>query len=322
MSLLTLRIGSRPSTLAMTQARIVEQSIRAVLPDVVIEIKPIRTSGDRMTAASLADIGGKGLFIKELESALADRRIDLAVHSMKDLPARLSSRFRIAATPPRQDPRDVMIPRDIMSASDGGGLDALAPGARLGTSSPRRRFQALSARPDLEIIPMRGNVDTRLAKLAAGPCDAIILAMAGLVRLGRAAESNLTMLDERKFVPAGGQGALALETIADLPLCGSPELENALRAINDPRCECETAAEREFLAVIGASCVTPIGVKATLEGKRLTVRALLFAQNGERSLADELEVVLEKSALGAVAAGAALGHRMLERGAAELIGNG
>src|SRR5271170_5397385 len=212
-----LRIGSRPSRLALAQAELVRLKLAALAPSVTIEIVPIRTSGDRMATAALAEVGGKGLFIKELEQALRDSRIDLAVHSMKDLPAQLASGFRIAAVPERADPRDALL------SCAGGSIATLPRGARLGTSSSRRRFEALRLRPDLQIVALRGNVDTRLARLAAGDFDAIIVAMAGLMRLergGRDAASGgvaAAPLDEREFVPCGGQGALCIEALMGKP---------------------------------------------------------------------------------------------------------
>src|SRR5512146_2203898 len=175
----TLRIGSRPSPLALAQAGLLRRQLAQLIPAAPIEIVPIRTSGDRMATAALAQVGGKGLFIKEREQALAEGRIDLAVHSMKDLPAQLASGFRIAAVPERADPRDALLARPA------GTLATLPRGARLGTSSARRRFEALRLRPDLAVVALRGNVDTRQRRLAAGEFDAIILAMAGLTRLER-----------------------------------------------------------------------------------------------------------------------------------------
>src|SRR5580692_2674578 len=174
-----IRIGSRPSKLALAQAAIVRERLTQQISGVEIEIVEIRTSGDKMTSASLADVGGKGLFIKELEQALANRTIDAAVHSMKDLPAVLPSQFRVAAVPGRENTSDILVTRD------GSTLSALPVGARLGTSSSRRRFQALRKNRGLEILPLRGNVDTRLARMADGSFDAIIVAMAGVKRLGR-----------------------------------------------------------------------------------------------------------------------------------------
>src|SRR5579864_6556095 len=223
-----LRIGSRPSPLALAQAELVRRKLAALVPSVSIEIVPIRTSGDRMATAALAQVGGKGLFIKELEQALAEGRIDLAVHSMKDLPAQLTSGFRIATVPERADPRDALL------APAAASIAALPRGARLGTSSIRRRFEALRLRPDLDVVALRGNVDTRLARLAAGDFDAIILAMAGLARLERgerdaaAGGVALSPLDVCDFVPCGGQGALCIEALASRPVAGSPALEAAL----------------------------------------------------------------------------------------------
>ena len=314
-----LRIGSRPSALALAQARLIKAGIEAALPGLVAEIVAVSTSGDKLTTASLAQVGGKGLFIRELEQALAAGKIDLAVHSMKDLPAILPSEFRIAAVPAREDARDALI------TGGGGGWNRLARGARLGTSSTRRRLEALRLRPDLEVIPQRGNVDTRLAKLAAGDFDAIILAMAGLRRLGKLGSIACTELDEREFVPSGGQGALAIEARATGPIGGADEIEAAVVAHNDPRTLAEVTAERAFLATIGASCVSPVGVKASVDGEALKIHALLFSVDGARNLADEISAAyrIENEGAGlasaAAAIGAALGRRMIERGARDLI---
>ena len=205
---LKLRIGSRPSRLALAQAELVRAQLAQAVPDLACEIVEIRTSGDKMTTAYLARVGGKGLFIRELEQALLDKQIDLAVHSLKDLPAVLAPEFQLAAIPKREDPRDVLV------TSDGGSFASLPKGARLGTSSLRRRFQALKANPGLDISPLRGNVDTRLQKVADGSLDAIVIAMAGLNRLGRASDVKFSPLDDRAFIPTGGQAALAVETLA------------------------------------------------------------------------------------------------------------
>jgi len=320
-----LRIGSRPSRLALAQAELVRHQLGALVPSMTIEIVPIRTSGDRMTTASLAQVGGKGLFIKELEKALGDSRIDLAVHSMKDLPAQLASSFRIAAVPERADPRDALLSRA------GGSIAALPRGARLGTSSARRRFEALRLRPDLQIAALRGNVDTRLTRLAAGDFDAIILAMAGLTRLGRgegdtaASGVALAALDERDFVPCGGQGALCIEALVGGPIGGSAELEAAVAALDDPRAHLEAVAERGFLAALGASCVSPVGVFARLDAVTLDLRALVFSVDGARHMIDEIsDRVVDDSASGtplerAAALGARLAERMLAGGAGALI---
>jgi hydroxymethylbilane synthase len=322
-----LRIGSRPSRLALAQAELVRRKLAVLVPSVSIEIVPIRTSGDRMATAALAQVGGKGLFVKELEQALVEGRIDLAVHSMKDLPAQLTSGFRIAAVPERADPRDALL------VHTGRSIAALPHGARLGTSSVRRRFEALRLRPDLEIVALRGNVDTRLARLAAGDFDAIILAMAGVLRLERGerdAESGVTLapLDTRDFVPCGGQGALCIEALASQPIAGSPELEVALAAIDDSRAHLEVAAERAFLAALGASCVSPVGVYATLEANTLAIRALVFSVDGARHLSNEISGNMTGGAAAgapgaplehAAALGARLAQRMLADGAGALV---
>ncbi|MGH7837272.1 MAG: hydroxymethylbilane synthase [Candidatus Binataceae bacterium] len=306
-----MRIGSRPSPLALAQGAIVKAQLEAVLPGLAAEVVPISTSGDRMTTAALAQIGGKGLFIRELEQALSAGTIDLAVHSMKDLPAILAPPYRIAAVPPRENPRDALLTRD------GTGWDALARGARLGTSSARRQFEALRLRPDLEVIPLRGNVDTRLRRLAAGDFDAIMLAVAGLKRLGRIDGLNFTELDDRDFVPSAGQGALAIETLAESRPHGSVEVEQAITRLNDPASAAEVTAERAFLARIGASCVSPVGVKGTLSRDRLALRALLFSLDGAESLEGEID---QPASDDPTALGEQLGAQMLARGARTLIG--
>src|SRR5271154_7454456 len=277
---LKIRIGSRPSKLALAQTSIVRDRLIAQIPTIKIEIVEIRTSGDRMKSASLADIGCKLLFIKELEQALSDRTIDAAVLSMKDLPAVLPQQFRVAAVLERENTADILVTRD------GSALAALPPGARLGTSSSRRRFQALRKNRAIEILPLRGNVDTRLARIADGTFDAIIVAMAGVKRLGRVNDVKFVELDGRDFIPAGGQGALAIETLAD------SDAADLVSAINDPRAFYETAAERAFLATIGASCTTPVGVRATIMGDSLKLAAMLFSPDGARELSESMEETL------------------------------
>jgi hydroxymethylbilane synthase len=313
-----LRIGSRPSRLALVQAAIVRARLQALIADLAVEIVEIRTTGDKLKSASLARVGGKGLFIRELEQALRARSIDLAVHSMKDLPAALPAEFRLAAVPERQDTRDALVSRA------GAELGSMRAGSRIGTSSLRRRYQALRVNPRLAIEPLRGNIDTRLKRVAEGDLDAIIIAMAGLGRLGRLGELPVVALDERDFIPAGGQAALAVEALADGPAAGSNELERALEAINDPAAAYETAAERAFLAMIGASCATPVGVRAAAGDSTLSIRAILFAADGSRELADSLDAPVEfnLSAPVGAGAGAMLARRMLARGAGALIADG
>ena len=309
-----LRIGSRPSRLALAQTEIVRSRLAGMVPDLSAEVVEIRTSGDRMASASLAGVGGKGLFIRELEQALLEKRIDLAVHSMKDLPAILEPQFRIAAVSEREDPRDGLVTRD------GSPLASLPKGTRLGTSSLRRRFQVLRANPGLEIFPLRGNVDTRVRRVTEDGLDAIVIAMAGLRRLGLSSDVRFTPLDERDFIPAGGQAVLAIETLANI---SSPQLDRTLAVLNDPRARFETTAERAFLAAIGASCATPVGAKATVAKEAVSLRAILFSGDGSAEMSDEVEEPLDVDLAPSAAQslGARLGERMLARGADRLIAN-
>ncbi|MFZ2063575.1 MAG: hydroxymethylbilane synthase [Candidatus Binatus sp.] len=310
---LKIKIGSRPSKLALAQASIVRDRLTAQIPGIEIEVVEIRTSGDKMTSASLANVGGKGLFIKELEQALADRTIDAAVHSMKDLPALLPEQFRIAAVPGRENTSDILVTRD------GSTLSALPAGARLGTSSSRRRFQALRKNRGLEILPLRGNVDTRLAHVADASFEAIIVAMAGVKRLGRVKDVKFVELDAHDFIPAGGQGALAIETLADGK---RDELDRTLGAINDAHAFYETAAERAFLATIDASCTTPVGVKASIVGDTLALAAMLFSPDGARELSESMEISMAPDLAPSAAedSGKRFAEKMLARGAAAMIG--
>jgi hydroxymethylbilane synthase len=328
-----LRIGSRPSALALAQAALTRDAIADRLRGLAIQIVPISTSGDKMQMAPLALVGGKGLFTRELEQALSERRIDVAVHSMKDLPAILPQQFRLAAVPQREAPYDVLLSRGP------GGWDSLPQGARLGTSSIRRRLEALRLRPDLEVPLLRGNVDTRLRRLRAGEFEAIILAAAGLRRLGIVSDDesigadrpgdkiSIVELDLCAFVPSGGQGALAVEALRDSPAGGSQEIEKALLDLTDLPTLAETTAERACLATIGASCASPIGVNGRLERETLALRALLFSVDGRRSLAAESADELPADASSrdqleqtATRLGERLGRLMLDRGAGELIG--
>src|SRR6185437_10123400 len=276
-----IRIGTRGSQLALWQANHIAAELRALGHEVAIEI--IRTTGDRLQntrdkspgAPSVHDpaTGGsadgwdgtkpkptlsKGIFIKEIEEALAAGEIDLAVHSLKDLPTELDPRLTLAAIPRRADPRDAFVCDEFWA------LHALPIGARIGTTSPRRRAQILALRPDITFIDLRGNVDTRLRKLAEGHCDALVLAAAGLDRLNRA-ESVHQRFDIDELCPAPGQGALALETrAATYAVFSSPERDNAIRAavaaLDHPATRFSVDAEREVLAALGGGCSVPIGV--------------------------------------------------------------
>lgn len=241
-----LRIGSRGSQLALWQANHIAALLRAEGHTVEIEI--IKTTGDRLQEVTFAQVGSKGMFTKEIEDALAEGRVDLAVHSLKDLPTELPEGFALAATPKRVDPRDVLVSAEHAS------LAALPQGARVGTSSQRRRAQLKAIRPDVEALEFRGNVDTRLRKLGDGQVDAILLAAAGLDRLGKT-EWVRERLEPKDFCPAAGQGSLGIETRE-----GDAQTMEALAFLNDPATRFAVTAERTALAALGGGCQVPIGI--------------------------------------------------------------
>ena len=297
-----LRLGTRGSVLAVSQAEWVARALRAQSPGLAIELVRIRTSGDRVQGRSLAEIGGKGLFVKEIEEALLAGTIDLAVHSMKDLPAALAAGLGIAAVPRREDARDVLI------AHGSGGLHGLPRGARLGTSSLRRRAFVRHARPDVEVLALRGNVDTRLAKWRAGEVDGLVLAAAGLRRLGaNVPEARIVPAEE--MVPAIGQGALAVEArLADRwwPLAA---------ALGDRDSSDEVSAERAFLRALGGDCTTPIAAHAAAAETALCMEAAIADPEGRRIVRDTRTA--ERSQ--AEALGASLAEELLARGGREIL---
>jgi hydroxymethylbilane synthase len=242
----TVRIGSRGSQLALWQAHHVAELLRGQGHDVEIEV--IKTTGDRMQEVAFAQVGSKGMFTLEIEEALADGRIDLAVHSLKDLPTELPAQFVLGATPKRVDPRDVFVSRDYASLQD------LPEGARVGTSSLRRRSLLRHLRPDVEFVEFRGNVDTRLRKLDEGQAEAIILAAAGLDRLEKT-EWIRERLEPEVICPAAGQGALGIEIRA-----GDARMTEVVAFLDDPATRFAVTAERAALAALGGGCQVPIGV--------------------------------------------------------------
>lgn len=259
----TLTIGTRASKLALVQTDIVRTSLLRLRPDLDIRVEHITTKGDVVQDRPLSEIGGNGLFITQIEEALRAGRIDLAAHSAKDLPSTLPPDMALPAFLPRADARDVLISRDNAV------LAQLPPGARVGTSSPRRACQLRSLRPDLTLLDIRGNVDTRLRKLDEGQYDAIVLAAAGLERLGLL-DRVTEWLDLQTFVPAVGQGALAIEVRAD----DSYMIELA-GGLNDPDTSTAVRAERAFLARLGGGCSLPVGAYATLVKGKLHITGLI-----------------------------------------------
>jgi hydroxymethylbilane synthase len=272
-----LRIGTRGSPLALVQARAVATRLAAALgvDDAKIEIKIIRTTGDLIQDRSLAEEGGKGLFTKEIEEALLDGRADLAVHSAKDMPTVLPAGLMLAACLKREDPRDVFV------SLKAGSLAELPNAATLGTTSPRRQAIAKRMRPDLRVVPMRGNVETRLRKLADGECDATILALAGLKRLGLEGHATKIM-QVREFLPAAGQGAIGIEVREN-----DTRTRDILARIDHADTSIALACERAFLAVLDGSCKTPIGAYAHMSGDTIHFRGLLAHPDGEPSCEHE-----------------------------------
>lgn len=261
-----IRLGTRGSRLALVQAQAVGRMLEAA--GAAVEIVVIKTSGDRL-ALPLAEVGGKGLFVKEIDEALIEGRIDAAVHSMKDMPAALPRGIAIAAVPPREDPRDAFISAKAAS------LGELPRGASVGTSSPRRRAQILKSRPDLNVIPMRGNVETRLKKLDAGEADALVLAAAGLKRLGLQ-ERISSLIPTEEMIPAAGQGALAIEAREE----DRSALDFIGRACGHGASMTAARAERALLEAVGGDCHTPLAAHAEVGPGGIRMIAFLASKDG------------------------------------------
>jgi hydroxymethylbilane synthase len=263
-----LRIGTRGSPMAMYQSGLVRDRLLAAHPGLALELVPIRTTGDRVQTRLLSEIGGKGLFTKEIEEALFRRDIDLAVHSLKDMETVLPAGLAIGCVLARDDPRDALV------TPGAAGLAGLPPGARIGTASLRRRAQLLRRRSDLRVVPIRGNVNTRLRKLEAGEADALVLALSGLQRLGMAGLAR-EILPVEEMLPAVGQGALAIECRAD-----DMAVRPLLLPLHDAATWACVAAERAMLAALDGSCRTPVAGLATIAGDRLTLDGLLLSPDG------------------------------------------
>lgn len=292
-------IGSRGSALAVWQA----EHVQARLTELghTVEIRRITTTGDRLLDKRLESVGGKGAFLKEIEEALLAREVDLAVHSLKDVPTALPGGLRLCGFLKRADPRDGLL------SAGGVRLDDLPKGARIGTTSLRRRAQLLALRPDFRIEDLRGNVDTRIRRLKAGDFDAILLAMAGLRRLGWEAEVT-EVLEPERLLPAPGQGAIALECRAE-----DTAVASAVMPIHHEETERRITAERAFLAALGGGCNVPLGAYAEGDNRVLTLRALVASVDGR--------TVLREEARGgdAVALGREVAERLMVRGAAALL---
>ncbi len=262
-------LGTRGSALALRQAELVTEALRAVEPGVEIEVSVVRTEGDKRQDVSLETMGGQGVFVKEIEQRLMDHEIDVAVHSLKDVPAETPAALTIGAVLPRADARDALVGRD------GKDLAGLPEGARIGSDSRRRALQIAALRPDVSFASIRGNVDTRLRKIEAGEYDAIALAAAGLERLGLLDKAT-QLFSMREVLPAAGQGTIAVECRRD-----DAEVIELLGRIDDAPTRAAAEAERGFMSTLGAGCSLPVAAHATVENGRVNLEALIADEGGK-----------------------------------------
>lgn len=298
-----LRIGTRGSALALWQAEWVKSQLLGGQQELIVELVVIKTTGDKILDVPLAMVGGKGLFVKEIEEALLDGRADLAVHSVKDMPAVLPEGLHLAAMPPREDPRDALI------SKNGAGLDKLPHGARVGTSSLRRAAQLLHLRPDLRIETLRGNVDTRLRKLESEGLDAIVLAAAGLKRM-ELSQVISEYLEPERILPAVGQGALGIET-----RIGDVSTNEIVASLIHQQTVTTVRAERAFLKRLEGGCQVPIGGYATMEGETLILTGMVADLQGVRLIRKEMRGDARQPEV----VGESLAEVVLESGGREIL---
>ena len=273
-----IRVGTRGSNLALIQTNWAIDRLKEKFPEVEFEVKIIKTKGDKILHLSLDKIGDKGLFVKEIESQLLEGEIDLAVHSMKDMPAEVVEGLKFAAVPKREDPRDVIILREGLNS-----FDELPIGATIGTGSKRRKYQLLRKRPDLNIVPIRGNIETRISKIESENLDGIVLAASGVIRADL--EEKITeFLTVDLMIPAPAQGALALEIREN-----DEKLEKMIDAIRDEISQIQTDAERSYLAGIDGSCHIPMGAYCEVDGEKLTLTGIFGDEDGEKITVASLE---------------------------------
>ncbi|WP_417445489.1 hydroxymethylbilane synthase [Kangiella sp.] len=302
MSISTLRIATRQSPLAMWQAEYVQSRLQQLHPDLTVQLVPMTTQGDKILGTPLTKIGGKGLFVKELEQAMLEGRADIAVHSMKDVPYQFPEGLELKVICEREDPTDAFVSNKYHN------LDDLPCGANVGTSSLRRKIQLLKARPDLKITDLRGNVGTRLSKLDDGNYDAIVLASAGLKRLGLA-ERIRSQFEPELMLPAPGQGAVGIEARTN-----DPELDAILKPLQDDTTSLRVLAERTITKTLQASCQVPVAAFATIDNNTLSLRALVGGIDQQI-----IEASAEGPAQDALAIGQQVSQELLELGARELI---
>jgi hydroxymethylbilane synthase len=293
-----ITLATRKSPLALAQARAFVAELRARHPGLLVEELLVTTSGDRIQDRPLSEVGGKGLFVKEIEEALLEGRADFAVHSLKDVPPELPDGLLIGCFPQREDPRDALV------SSSGQRLAELAPNSRIGTSSLRRKVQLLAARPDLDVVPIRGNVDTRLRKAESGEVHAVVLARAGLVRLGLS-ERATEILSVETMIPAVAQGALGIEYRAN-----DPVLHGLLEPLSHRETKIAVTAERAVLRVVEGNCQLPVAAHAIYGDSRVTLVGLLAEPDGSRVRRAEVVGRWPLDDAEAVALGEDLGRRL------------
>jgi hydroxymethylbilane synthase len=299
----TITIGTRGSRLALWQAHWVQSALRQRHPEIDVAVEIIKTTGDKILDVPLARVGGKGLFVKEIEEALRDGRVDLAVHSMKDMPADVPEGLRIGAVPERETANDVLISRNRKALCD------LPKNARIGTSSLRRAAQILAVKPDAAIVPLRGNLETRIKKLESGQLDAVVLAAAGVKRLNLA-DKITQYLDIRLMIPAVGQGALCVE-IRD----NDPDMETLVSCLNHGETHCVVTAERAFLKKLEGGCQVPVAAYGEINGAGLSILGMVAELDGS--------AVIKHRASGPVSEpemiGVELAQHLIDMGAGEIL---
>jgi hydroxymethylbilane synthase len=283
---MNIKIGTRGSKLALTQTNLVAEKIKKIMPETAIEICIIKTSGDIMQDVSLLTIGGQGVFVKEIEDALLSGKIDLAVHSMKDVPGETPEDLMFAAILQREDVRDVLVARDNIK------MEFMPKGAKIGTGSQRRGAQIKAIIPDVNIVPLRGNIDTRLKKIETDNLTGVILAAAGMKRLGLA-ERITQFLPVETMLPAVGQGALGLQIRKN-----DADLAKVCTGLNDATTAAEVTAERSFLKALGGGCRLPIAALGKLDGQRLTLEGMVASPNGTTVIRDKISGTEEAEELG------------------------
>ncbi len=299
-----IKIATRKSILALWQSEHIKARIESKHNDIKVELIGMKTKGDVILDTPLAKIGGKGLFTKELEDSMLKGETDIAVHSLKDVPVVFPEGLRLAAICSREDTRDAMISEKFAKFSD------LPHGAKVGTTSLRRRMQLLIMRPDLEIISLRGNVQTRLRKLKEGEFDAIILAMAGINRLNLKAEvAHIYTFGFDEMIPAMGQGALGIEARDE------KQILDEISFLNDENAVIETTIERDFVSVLEGGCQVPIGISARLKGDEISIDAIVGLPDGSEYIKDSLKTSKDKFQ----SIGKELAHKFIEKGARELL---